>query len=120
MEIEIEKSDSSERIKTCFFYDPNVAKIGFLDELAKGNLNDLTKKNEDNNINYNFIIYSENKEAYSYNSKTRIIREIRNDTFNHSLLGKIIFIDCILVIIFFILKIKDKVNINHIFSFIDN
>ena len=51
MEIDIEKSNSVESIKTCFLYDPKVVQIGILDESTKGNLNALTKKNDDFYIN---------------------------------------------------------------------
>jgi len=76
MEIDIEKSNSVESIKTCFLYDPKVVQIGILDESTKGNLNALTKKNDDFYINYNFTIYAENKDVYAYDSRTGIITDI--------------------------------------------
>ena len=99
MEIDIEKSGSNENIKTCFLYEPKVVNIGILDESTKGNLNALTKKSEDDNINYNFTIYAKNSAIYSYDSRNEKITEINRAASNYSRMYKFIFINYIFVFV---------------------
>ena len=101
MEIEIEEPLATERRKTCFLYDQKVVETGILDEATKFNLNALAKKNEDDKINYKFVIYNSTKNGYIYDSKTQNIKETI-DTYtppNHSPMSKVAFINYFLLII---------------------
>ena len=71
MEIDIEEPNAKEKRATCFLYDPKVASNKTLDEATRLNLNAMTKKNENDAINYNFTIYESSGNGYNYSSKTR-------------------------------------------------
>lgn len=92
----IEQPTVIETRKTCFLYDPKVAETGILDEASKGNLNTLTRKNEDG-FKYNFTIYAENKEGYIYDSETGIVSKTR-DT-NGCRMNKVLILNYMLLII---------------------
>ena len=102
MEIDIQESHNIvEKRKTCFLYDPNVKNNKVLDEATRLNLNALSKKAEDNSINYSFKIYPADGNGYSYDSKTGTVQDA---TYKESK-GNIISmnINCILLIIFLLL-----------------
>ena len=99
MEIKIEEPGAVETKKTCFLYDPKVVKNGILDEATKGNLNSLTGKNTNDNINYVFTIYASNNEGYTYDSKTGEVTKTV-DTYNGDCrISKMVFLNYFLVII---------------------
>ena len=76
MEIDIQESHNIvEKRKTCFLYDPNVKNNKVLDEATRLNLNALSKKAEDNSINYSFKIYPADGNGYSYDSKTGTVQD---------------------------------------------
>ena len=77
LEIDIKEGNSKEEKRTtCFLYDPKVARSKTLDESTRLNLNAMTKKNENDNINYNFTIYGPNGKEYSYSSITRKVEVV--------------------------------------------
>ena len=85
MEIYIIEPHAVEKRETCFLYDPNVASNKILDEATRLNLNALSKKTEDENINYNYTIYSRDGSGYIYDSKTGIVNPIQDDpSFNNN------------------------------------
>ena len=85
MEIYIIEPHAVEKRETCFLYDPNVASNKILDEATRLNLNALSKKTEDENINYNYTIYSRDGSGYIYDSKTGIVNSIQDDpSFNNN------------------------------------
>ena len=92
MEIDIEEPNAKEKRKTCFLYDPKVASSKILDEATRLNLNDMTKKNENDNINYNFTIIGPDGKGYSYSSKTRIVEDA-----NYGIINKLS--SCLIIII---------------------
>ena len=43
----------------------------------------MTKKNENDEINYNFTIYGPQGKGYTYSSKTREVKEVEDDPSNY-------------------------------------
>ena len=85
MEIDIkEPNGNEEKRTTCFLYDPKVASSKTLDESTRLNLNDMTKKKENDEINYNFTIYGPEGKGYTYSSKTREVEEVEDDPSNYN------------------------------------
>ena len=80
MEIEIREPHAAETRKTCFLYAPNVLNNKVLDEATRLNLNAMSKKNEDDTIKYNFIIYGPQGKGYKYDSETRVVEEVQDQT----------------------------------------
>jgi hypothetical protein len=78
MEIEIVEPHATEKRKTCFLYDPKVRNNKVLDEATRLNLNAMSKKNENDNIKYNFVIYGPKGEGYKYDSETKIVEGIQD------------------------------------------
>lgn len=84
MEIDIEEPNGKkEKRVTCFLYDPKVVSSKTLDEATRLNLNAMTKKNENDNINYNFTIYGPDRNGYTYSSKDRKVEEVVDDPSNY-------------------------------------
>ena len=80
LEIDIQEEHSIvEKRQTCFLYDPKVASSRTLDEATRLNFNGLSKKAENDNINYQFTIFGYNGTGYSYDSKTRVVTEKEDD-----------------------------------------
>ena len=76
MEIDIkEPNGKEEKRATCFLYDPNVTITKILDESSRLNLNDMTRKNEDDKITYRFTIYGPEGKGYTFSSETRQVEE---------------------------------------------
>ena len=105
MEIDIkEPSGREEKRATCFLYDPKVASSKTLDESTRLNLNDMTKKNENDEINYNFTIYGPQGKGYTYSSKTREVEEVEDDpsnydyNYNYGTINKLS--SCLVILIF--------------------
>jgi hypothetical protein len=96
MEIDIEGPNVKEKINTCFLYDPNVASSKILDEATRLNLNELTKKNEDDNINYVITVYGPAGKGYTFSSKTRKV-----EPFNYGIINKFKICFVILIILCF-------------------
>ena len=96
MEIDIEKANEKEKITTCFLYDPNVASSKILDEATRLNLNELTRKNEDDDINYKITVYGPMGKGYTFSSKTRIV-----EPFNYGIINKLKMCFVILIILSF-------------------
>ena len=85
MEIDIkEPNGKEEKRTTCFLYDTKVASSKTLDESTRLNFNDMTKKNENDEINYNFTIYGPQGKGYTYSSKTREVEEVEDDPSNYN------------------------------------
>ncbi len=107
MEIAIQEAHNIvEKRQTCFLYDPKVASSKALDEATRLNLNALSKKAEDDSINYNFTIYGSDGNGYFYDSKTRAVTEAKDDyNYNSNNYGIInrLSISCIILIIFLFL-----------------
>ena len=80
MEIEIIEPGATETRKTCFLFDPKVLNNKVLDEATRLNLNAMSKKNENNNIKYNFVIYGPQGKGYKYDSETRIVEEVQDQS----------------------------------------
>ena len=80
MEIEIIEPGATETRKTCFLFDPKVLNNKVLDEATRLNLNAMSKKNEDNNIKYNFVIYGPQGKGYKYDSETRKVEEVQDES----------------------------------------
>ena len=59
-------------------YDPKVLKNKVLDEATRLNLNAMSKKNEDNTIKYNFVIYGPQGKGYTYDSESRKVEEVQD------------------------------------------
>ena len=78
MEIEIVEPHATEKRKTCFLYDPKVRNNKVLDEATRLNLNAMSKKNENDNIKYNFVIYGPKGEGYKYDSETKKVEGIQD------------------------------------------
>ena len=78
MEIEIIEPKATEKRKTCFLYDPKVRNNKILDEATRLNLNAMSKKNEDDKIKYNFVIYGPKGEGYKYDSETKKVEEVQD------------------------------------------
>ena len=83
MEITINEPNAVEKRTTCFLYDPKVVQGKNLDEATRLNLNAMSKKNENDDINYDFTIYSYNGTGYKYSSKTRAVSETEDDPSNY-------------------------------------
>ena len=96
MEIDIEGPNDKEKITTCFLYDPNVASNKILDEATRLNLNEMTKKNENDNINYDITVYGPKGEGYTFSSKTRKV-----EPFNYGIINKFKIYFIILIILSF-------------------
>lgn len=79
MEIDIDEPNAKEKRITCFLFDPKVVSNKTLDESTRLNLNAMTKKNENDDINYSFTIFSSNGNGYTYSSKTRKVEEVADD-----------------------------------------
>ena len=63
LEIDIQEENGIvEKRQTCFLYDPKVASSKTLDEATRLNFNGLSKKAENDNINYQFTIFGYNGE----------------------------------------------------------
>ena len=85
MEIEIIEPGATETRQTCFLFDPKVLDNKVLDEATRLNLNAISKKNENNNIKYNFVIYGPQGKGYKYDSETRIVEEVQDQSgYNYS------------------------------------
>ena len=85
MEIEIIEPGATETRQTCFLFDPKVLDNKVLDEATRLNLNAMSKKNENNNIKYNFVIYGPQGKGYKYDSETRIVEEVQDQSgYNYS------------------------------------
>lgn len=85
MEIEIIEPQATETRQTCFLYDPKVLDNKVLDEATRLNLNAMTKKNENNNVKYNFVIYGPQGKGYKYNSETGKVEEVQDQSgYNYS------------------------------------
>ena len=85
MEIEIIEPGATETRQTCFLFDPKVLNNKVLDEATRLNLNAMSKKNENNNIKYNFVIYGPKGKGYKYDSETRIVEEVQDQSgYNYS------------------------------------
>ena len=85
MEIEIIEPEAKETRQTCFLFDPKVLNNKVLDEATRLNLNAMSKKNENNNIKYNFVIYGPQGKGYKYDSETRIVEEVQDQSgYNYS------------------------------------
>ena len=85
MEIEIIEPCANETRQTCFLYDPKVLNNKVLDEATRLNLNAMTKKNENNNVKYNFVIYGPQGKGYKYDSETRKVEEVQDQSgYNYS------------------------------------
>ena len=85
MEIDIkEPSGSEEKRATCFLYDPKVSSSKTLDEATRLNLNDMTKKNEDDGITYHFTLYGPEGKVYTFSSETREVQEVEDDPSNYN------------------------------------
>ena len=82
MEIFIEEPHAIEKRTTCFLYDPKVASSKTLDEATRLNLNTLSRKAEDDSINYNYTIYSRNGSGYIFDSKTRKVTPTEDNPSN--------------------------------------
>ena len=80
MEIEIIEPGATETRQTCFLFDPKVLDNKVLDEATRLNLNAISKKNENNNIKYNFVIYGPQGKGYKYDSETRIVEEVQDQS----------------------------------------
>ena len=80
MEIEIIEPHATETKQTCFLYAPNVLNNKVLDEATRLNLNAMSKKNEDDTIKYNFVIYGPQGKGYKYDSETRVVEEVQDQT----------------------------------------
>ena len=78
MEINIIEPKATETRTTCFLYDPKVLKNNVLDEATRLNLNAMSKKNEDNTIKYNFVIYGPQGKGYTYDSESRKVEEVQD------------------------------------------
>ncbi len=107
MEIDIQEAhDIVEKRQTCFLYDPKVASSKTLDEATRLNLNALSRKAENDSINYNFTIYGSDGNGYSYDSKTRAVTEAKDDynynSSNYGIINRLSF-SCIILIIFLFL-----------------
>lgn len=107
MEIDIQEAhDIVEKRQTCFLYDPKVASSKTLDEATRLNLNALSRKAENDSINYNFTIYGSDGNGYSYDSKTRAVTEAKDDynynSNNYGIINRLSF-SCIILIIFLFL-----------------
>ena len=109
MEIAIQEAHNIvEKRQTCFLYDPKVASSKALDEATRLNLNALSKKAEDDSINYNFTIYGSDGNGYFYDSKTRAVTEAKDDynynsnSNNYGIINRL-SISCIILIIFLFL-----------------
>ena len=80
MEIDIQEEHGIiEKRQTCFIYDPKVTSSKKLDEATRLNLNALSKKNENPNVNYQFNLFGYNGTGYSYDSSTGIVRDKKDD-----------------------------------------
>ena len=105
MEIDIKEPNGKEEKKTtCFLYDTKVASSKTLDESTRLNFNDMTKKNENDEINYNFTIYGPQGKGYTYSSKTREVKEVEDDpsnydyNYNYGTINKLS--SCLVILIF--------------------
>ena len=84
MEIDIKEPLATEKRTTCFLYDPNVANNKVLDEATRLNMNTMTRKIEDDNINYNYTIYKSNGKGYSYDSLTAKVTNVMDSPEHYS------------------------------------
>ena len=84
MEIDIEEPSAKEKRTTCFLYDPNVANNKVLDEATRLNMNTMTRKIEDDKINYNYTIYKSNGKGYSYDSLTAKVTNVMDSPEHYS------------------------------------
>ena len=94
MEIDIKEPLATEKRTTCFLYDPNVANNKVLDEATRLNMNTMTRKIEDDNINYNYTIYKSNGKGYSYDSLTGKVTNASNPPMTNKE-GKILCKTCL-------------------------
>ena len=110
MEIDFEEPNFKkiEKRITCFLYDSKVVSSKTLDEATRLNLNDMTRKKEYDDINYNFTIYGPNGNGYTYSSKTRKVEETMDDPSNydynksnHGIINKLSNYFVILIILYF-------------------
>ena len=90
MEIDIKEPLATEKRTTCFLYDPNVANNKVLDEATRLNMNTMTRKIEDDNINYNYTIYKSNGKGYSYDSLTGKVTNVMDspELYSNEVYGK--------------------------------